>query len=191
MDTEELERISLGQASAEETEAFEEHLLICRGCQERFEETESYALAIRAAAAELQLERAAKWTWWSMPRLVPALACMALLAVGIVMVARFSATTQPPLAISLTATRGSAPGGMVPAGRAMDLVPDLAGIAISGPYRLEIVDARGAVAWKGAFDAEAKTVAVPALRAGVHFVRVYSRQGDLLREYGLNVHATP
>jgi hypothetical protein len=191
MDTEELERISLGHASAEETEALEEHLLICPSCQERFEEAESYALAMRAATAELQVERETRRSWWTMPRLVPALACMALLVVGIFAVARFSATTEPPLAIALTATRGSAPGGTVPAGRAMDLAPDLAGIAIPGPYRLEIVNAHGVVAWKGTFDPAVKTIGVPALRPGIHFVRVYSLQSELLREYGLNVIPAP
>ena len=34
MDTEQLERISLGQASVEEAEEFEEHLLICPACQQ-------------------------------------------------------------------------------------------------------------------------------------------------------------
>ena len=189
MDTEELERISLGQASAEETEAFEEHLLLCPACQQRFEETESYTHAIRAAAAELQVDRAAGRSWWSMPRLVPALACMALLAIGIVSVTRFSANTPPPLAVSLTATRGSVPGGTVPAGREMELAPDLSGIATPGPYRLEIVDARGDVAWKGVFDGAAGRVAVPALHVGTHFVRIYSAQGELLREYGLNVRS--
>jgi anti-sigma factor RsiW len=187
MDTEQLERISLGQASAEETEEFEEHLLICPTCQQRFEETESYAIAVRSAAAELSAEPAPKRSWWTVPRLVPALACLALLAIGIVTVTRFSASVQTPLAISLTATRGTAPGGTATAGRAMDLTPDLAGIGAPGPYRLEIVDARGVVTWKGAFDPASKTAAVPKQREGTHFVRVYSLQGELLREYGLEV----
>ena len=187
MDTEELERISLGRASLEEAEALEEHLLICAACQERFEETESYAVAMRAAAAKLQEDGSHSRSWWSMPKLVPALGCAALLAIGVVTTSRFSATVAPPLAISLTATRGAAPGGTVPAGRAMDLTPDLAGIGVPGPYRLEIVDARGSVTWTGAFDAVDKSAKVPAQRAGIHFVRVYSQQGELLREYGLDV----
>ena len=187
MDTEELERISLGRASAEDTEAFEEHLLICPTCQERFEEVESYAFAVRAAARELQLAEKPSRSWWSMPRLVPALACLALLAIGIVSITRFSASGTPPLAISLTATRGTAPGGTVPAGRAMDLAPDLAGISVPGPYRLEIVDSLGSFTWKGTFDPAGKSVKVPAQRQGIHFVRIYSQQGALLREYGLDV----
>jgi hypothetical protein len=187
MDTEELERISLGRASAEEKEALEEHLLICPACQERFEQVESYAFAMRAATRELQSDRTPARSWWQLPKLVPALACLVLLAIGIVSSTRFSATGTPPLAISLTATRGTAPGGTATAGRALDLTPDLAGIAVPGPYRLEIVDARGGVTWKGTFEPAGRSVKVPAQRQGIHFVRIYSLEGALLREYGLDV----
>jgi hypothetical protein len=187
MDIEELERISLGRVSEEEREAFEEHLLICPACQERYEESESYVNGIRSAAAQLQAESVPSRSWWLWPRLVPVMAGLALLVVGIVTVTRFSAPEQPRLAISLTATRGAAPGETIPVGRAMDLTPDLTGIPVPGPYRLEIVDARGEITWKGDFDPAAKTAHVPPQRAGVHFVRVYSRQGELLREYGLTV----
>jgi hypothetical protein len=187
MDVEELERISLGQVSEEEREAFEEHLLICAVCQDRFEESDTYVRGVRAAAAKLQADARPARSSWSVPRLVPVLAAMTLLLIGVFTITRFSPTGQPPLAISLTATRGTAPGETIPAGRALDLTPDLTGIGIAGPYRLEIVDARGQVTWKGNFDAAAKTVAVPAQRAGAHFVRVYSAQGELLREYGLTL----
>ena len=191
MDTEALEQFSMGRVSEAEKELFEEHLLICPGCQQRFEEVERYVIAMRAASAELRSAPIPKRTWWSLPRLVPALAGVALLAIGFVTVAKFTANQAPRLAISLTATRGTVPGGTVPAGRPLAVTPDLTGITVPGPYRLEVVDERGNVTWQGRYDQADGAAAVPAQRAGAHFVRVYSQSGELLREYGLDVSRLP
>jgi hypothetical protein len=187
MDADELERFSLGQASVEEMERFEEHMLICENCRERFEESERYVLAMRAASAELCREEVNKQSQRSWPRLLPMLACAALLTIVVAAVVRFNANPGPLLAVQLTAIRGTAPGGTAPAGRGLALTPDLIGIATPGPYRLEIVDERGAAKWQGAYDPAAGPVKVPAQRAGAHFVRIYSNSGELLREYGLDV----
>jgi hypothetical protein len=187
MGAEELERFSLGRASVEETERFEEHLLICANCRERFEENERYVSAMRAASAELCREEAEKPARQSWPRLLPLVACAALLAIVVAAVVRFNANPAPLLAVELTAVRGTVPGGTVPAGRGMALTPDLIGIAIPGPYRMEIVDERGVIDWQGAYNPATGPVSVPAQRAGTHFVRVYSNSGELLREYGLDV----
>src|SRR5262245_50884983 len=81
MDADELERFTLGRAPVEETERFEEHLLICTNCRERFEEVERYVLAMRAASAELCREEAQKPAKRSWPQMLPLLACAALLAI--------------------------------------------------------------------------------------------------------------
>lgn len=190
MDVEELERFSTGRVSEEEMEQFEEHLLTCELCQQRFEESDNYVLATRSAALKWREEKAARRSWWTLPRLVPVLAGMALLIVGILALTRFTASA-PPMAVALTATRGTVAGGTVVAGRSMMLSPDLTGLANPGPYRLEIVDARGTVTWQGSYNATDGAVPVPAQRVGVHFVRVYARSGELLREYGLDVQTAP
>lgn len=187
MDADEFERFILGRTSAEETERFEEHLLICDKCRDRYEEGERYVVAMRAASADLLREEAAKPSRWRWPQLVPLLACAALLAIVVAGVIRFNSSPTPLLAVQLTAVRGTVPGGAVPAGRSMALTPDLIGIANPGPYRLEIVDERGSVNWQGAYNPAAGPAKVPAQRAGAHFVRVYSTSGELLREYGLDV----
>jgi hypothetical protein len=187
MDAEELERFSLGRASVEETERFEEHLLICTNCRDRFEESERYVSAMRAASADLIREEAEKPARRSWPRLLPLVACAALLAIVVAAVLRFNSNPAPLLAVQLTAVRGTVPGGTVPAGRSMALTPDLIGIATPGPYRLEVVDERGATEWQGAYNPAMGPAYVPAQRAGTHFVRVYSNSGELLREYGLDV----
>lgn len=187
MDTEALEQFSLGRVSEAEKELFEEHLLICPVCQQRFEEAERYVLAVRAAAAELRRAPVPKQSRWTLPRLVPVLAGIALLIIGFVTITKFTADQPLPLAISLTATRGTVPGGKVPAGRSLAVAPDLTGITVPGPYRLEIVDERGNVTWQGRYERADGAATVPAQRAGAHFVRVYSISGELLREYGLEV----
>jgi hypothetical protein len=187
MDADEFERFILGRTSAEETEQFEEHLLICERCRHRFEESERYVLAMRAASADLLREESSKAPRRSWPWLLPLAACVALLAIVVAAVVRFNSNPSPLLAVQLTAVRGTVPGGSVPAGRGMALTPDLIGIANPGPYRLEIVDERGAVNWQGAYNPAAGPANVPAQRAGTHFVRVYSTSGELLREYGLDV----
>ena len=187
IDAEELERFSLGRVSEEETERFEEHLLVCEPCRRSYEEAESYVNAMRAAALESRRESAERRSWWSLPRLVPALAGLALLAVGFLAIGLFTRPAPPPLAVVLTATRGTVPGGTAPAGRSMALTPDVTGISTPGPYRLQVVNERGIVTWQGKYDPASGAAKVPAQRAGTHFVRIYAPSGGLLREYGLDI----
>ncbi|MBS1857779.1 MAG: zf-HC2 domain-containing protein [Acidobacteria bacterium] len=182
MDDDELERFSFGKASEEETEQFEEHLLICDSCRERFQAVEEFVLAMRSAGGDIRAGEARKRSRWQVAWLVPAFAGLVLIAVGILAVSRHA--TQP-LAVVLTATRGTVAGGTAQAGRVLNLSPDLSGIADRGPYRLEVVDDRGVVTWRGRYDAAKGAAAVPAQRDGTHFVRVYTLSGELLREYAL------
>lgn len=184
MDDDELERFCLGLASEEETAQFEEHLLACDVCRERFQRVEEFALATRSAAASLRAEESRKESRWRVAWLVPVLAGLVLMAVGILALSR---RASPPLAVMLTATRGTVAAGTAPAGRMLSLAPDLSGIRGAGPYRMEIVDDTGVVTWRGRWDAAAGPVTVPAQRSGAHFVRVYTLSGELLREYGLEV----
>ena len=187
MDPEELEQFSLGRMSDEQSERFEEHLLVCEPCRQSLEQTDAYVFAMRAASTESRRESASRHPWWRVARLVPALAALALLALGVLAIARFTRQAPPPLAVMLTATRGTVPGGAAPAGRPLALTPDVTGIDAPGPYRLEIVDQRGGVTWQGQYDPAAGAARIPAQRAGIHFVRVYAPAGELLREYGLDI----
>jgi hypothetical protein len=187
MDSEMLERFSMGKASVEETEEFEEHLLLCDACRMRFEESDSYVAAIRSASAQLERERADMRAWWTLPRLVPVLAGVALLMAAIVTVAQSPPNVSPSMATVLTATRSSAAGATARAGRAMRLTVDVSGLSSPSAYRLELVNERGRITWQGAYDPGDGPVAVPAQAGGPYFLRVYSAGGTLLREYGLRV----
>jgi hypothetical protein len=72
-------------------------------------------------------------------------------------------------------------GATVPAGSPLALQPDLTGLPEASYYRLEMVDAVGNPVWSGT----TKQTGAPALKAGEYYVRVYSPEGKLLREYGL------
>ena len=186
MNTEALERFSLGLEPLEETEKFEEHLLICERCQERYEEIERYAIGVRSAAAELQRKPAPRQSWWHLPRMIPVFAVLTLLVMGALFLTRMGGQPVAPLAVALIASRGTAPMGEAPAGRSLLVTPDIVGIATPGPYRLEVVDGRGHSTWQGPYDAS-QPAAVPPQGSGPHFVRLYSTSGHLLREYGLHI----
>jgi hypothetical protein len=194
LNPEDLERYSRHQASEDEMAQFEEHLLLCEACREELRTVDSFATAMRAAAAELRREPERR-PWWSIPRLIPAFGVLALLLLGAMglMVMRNS---QPPLAIGLSATRGTGMDAVVPAGRTLALIPDLTGLPADPSYRLEIVDEQGNPTWRGRYTGSpagqspaqvSDAATVPAQRSGAHFVRVYSSAGVLLREYGLVV----
>jgi anti-sigma factor RsiW len=188
LDPEDLERYVRQEASEEEVARFEEHLLLCEPCREELANVESFVSAMRAAAAELRRGDQKERYWWSTPRWVPALAALAVLVLAAIVVPRFTGNSQPPLAISLAATRGAGMDAVAPAGRALALTPDLTGLPADTVYRLEIVDEQGNLTWRGRYSAGQDAAGVPAQRAGAHFVRVYSSSGVLLREYGLVVN---
>jgi hypothetical protein len=188
LDPDDLERYSRGRASETEAIQFEEHLLACEVCREGLENAESYARAMRSAAANFEEPPAKGFRWfagtWSLPRLIPAFAALALIFWGVV---RFTGNSQMPLAISLTATRGVGVGSAAPAGRTLAITPDLTGLAAGPSYHVEIVDERGKATWQGGYTPAAGALQVAAQHAGPHFVRIYSPGGELLREYGLMI----
>jgi hypothetical protein len=188
VDTEDLERYSMGAMPLEAATLIEEHLLTCEGCRGRFRETDDYRRAMRAASQQLRRdEKAAKGREWRVPAWFPALAavacCLLLVAAGL----RFVRQPGPVVGVSLTALRGSGAGSSAPAGRELMLHPDLTGLAEGSSYRLEIVDRTGHTVRQGTLTRAQNGIKVPGLSAGQYFVRVYLPAGELLREYGLEI----
>lgn len=192
MDEEEIERYSMGEMPEEEVARFEEHLLICESCQRLLEETDVYVSSMERAAAELRREPPERQRRaWFLPRLVPALAAVAVVALIVAASLRFlkPGAPAPAVTVSLEATRGTGIGAKAPAGRPLDLHAGLAGLPAWPTYRLEMVDSLGNRVWQGAVAArDSKASAtVPPAPPGVFFIRVYSPSGELLREYGLEI----
>jgi hypothetical protein len=182
MDTEELERYSMGDIAQPDAERIEEHLLLCELCRRQLEETELYVTAMRRAAAELQLQPE-KRSWWR--RHFPALTLAACVIVIVVLALPWG-SQQPPIAVNLVATRANA-GQAAPAGHPLLLHPDLTGVLPALSYRLEMVNRDGGPVWGGVLLPPEAGARIPRQPAGTYFIRLYTRSGELLREYGLEI----
>jgi len=199
MEESEIEKYSMGDGSEAGSSRFEEHLLICESCQNRVAENERYVSAMQCASAQIRREdlRTERRRWFA-PFLIPTLAAAAsvvFLAVGLRWVNgpakwRNLVTVEPAFAINLVATRGVIEA-KAPAGRALSVQLDLAGLPPESPFRLEMVDALGKGVWQGAVGLQgSKAVAsVPQMVSGLYFLRAYGPSGKLLREYGLEVES--
>jgi hypothetical protein len=201
MEEGEIDKYSMGDICEEESSRFEEHLLICESCQHRVEESDRHVSAMQCASARSRREDVrTDGRRWFAPRLIPTLAAAAsvllLAAVGRRWVngpAKWKnlVTVEPAVAINLVATRGEGIEAKAPAGRALTLQLDLAGLPPESSFRLEMVDALGKGAWQGAVvSQDSKAVAsVPQMVSGLYFLRAYAASGKLLREYGLKVES--
>jgi hypothetical protein len=118
------------------------------------------------------------------PRILPVLAAAAA-ALALLMWVRSPRGSGTPqtVAVALAANRGPGGEAHAPARKPLALQPDLTGIDAPAPYTIEIVDAFGARVWRDVFPG----VPAPPLSQGVYFVRIYSQDGQLRREYALKV----
>jgi hypothetical protein len=191
VDDEELERYSMGAMPEAAIAPFEEHLLVCEPCQLRLAQTDAYVGAMRQASARLRTEPLKRGLpWLRFPRLVPALAGMAvaIVAAGL-WIGRPDMGEAHPFAVDLEATRGAAIEARAPAGRWLLLRLDLANLPASSSYRLEMVDRFGSRIYQATVAAQGSKAGfmVPGTQPGIYFVRLYRPPGELLREYGFEV----
>ncbi len=182
---EQIERYSLGEVSEGEAASWEEHLLLCETCRRLVEQSDAYATAMGRAAALLRAE-SKKPSGFRLPRIVPVLACAALILFAGLLWRPAWFSTQPPVpvAVALTVTRGPALAVTAPAGAPLRIEPDLTGLPPWPSYRLEMVDSVGNSVWTGFYPAGNLTRRMP---RGVYYVRVYSLSGELYREYAMRV----
>jgi hypothetical protein len=191
LDDEELERYSMGAMPEAAIAPFEEHLLVCEPCQLRLAQTDAYVGAMRQASARLRTEPLKRGLpWLRFPRLIPALAGMAvaIVAAGL-WIGRPDMGEAHPFAVDLVATRGAAIEARAPAGRWLLLRLDLANLPASSSYRLEMVDRFGSRIYQATVAAQGSRAGfmVPGTQPGIYFVRLYRPPGELLREYGFEV----
>ena len=186
VDSEDLERYSMGTSSPEATPLIEEHLLICDGCRDRFQETDDYLRAMRTSLEQLRRDgKAAKRRERRIPAWFPVMVTVACGIVLVVATPRFVRPPGPSVAVSLSALRSGGAGNSAPSGRELMLHPDLTGLAEDSSYRLEIVNQTGRTVRQGTLTRNG--IRVQGLGAGLYFVRLYLPAGELLREYGLQI----
>ena len=181
IDPEDVERYSLGHTSPAETADVEEHLLVCDECRGKVEQADEFAIAMKAAAGIDRSRTKPRW------KLIPVLATAACLMVAATVALRWQGNRQPAFAVNLAATRANPSAVAAPAGRALELHPDLTGLPVRPSYRMEMVDQNGTPVWRGEFNPAQKAAMVEGQAAGVYFVRISTAGGELLREYGLEI----
>jgi uncharacterized membrane protein YhdT len=188
MDEEDFEKYSSGAVPESDVAVYEEHLLACEKCRIKLQETDEYRSAMRIAICELRSEEVAakQEGGWRLAAGFPVFATLACLILVMIFAVR-SNLPRPPFAVALTAMRGNGSALVAPAGRGLSLYPDLTGIGSASFYRLEIVDQTGQPVWQGSFSRSQNGVSVPGQSAGLYFVRVYRTEGELLREFALEI----
>lgn len=190
-----IESYTMGKLDSAEAAKFEEHLLICEFCRDQAEHADGLRRAMRQALRE-PFRKDPAWVvtplagwlaallrrpvWMAVPAL------LALLAIGIFSGGRAS---LPAVAVlQLTANRGEMPK----VGPSHELELRFAGVPPGdGPYRMEVVDARGQRVWStltGRQEDAVEARVQAQLHAGDYFVRLYDAGGVVLREYGFAVH---
>lgn len=189
------ESYAFHRLSEEETARFEEHLLLCDTCQNALEETDQFILLVKAAAADSAPQVASR----------PILPLGALKAVvwggslGVLILATLVISWRPepsiasaPAPVTLASLRGSDGASMAhaPSRRPFVLAIEAADISPTGAYGIEIVSAAGKPVWKGSLTSSNMNLSavVPArLEPGMYWVRLYARESELLREFGLKL----
>ena len=189
-----MEEYAFNRLAEEHCADLEEHLLICRRCQGRLARTDEYIQLIKQAAAQWQGQprpKASSGAGWRSP-------FTAILGVGVVAVALALAIphswrpARESAPVELVAFRGGAGTAMARAraGAATDIVIDATDLDHRHNLRVEVVDAGGRPVWSGQAAEAASGARISArigarLRAGVYWIRLYSPDGELLREFGL------
>jgi len=197
MDEEQIEKYSMGAVSEEESALLDEHLLTCGFCRNRVTKSDDYVVAMQGASwHSRRQQRQPKAGRRFFPRLIPFFPAASLIAaaglIGLVAMAGlrpWERETAQVFAVNLVATRGAGIEARAPAGRALVLNLELAGLPVQPSYRVETVDRLGKVVWQGTVPSQDSKAAasLSGMPAGVYFVRVYAASGELLREYGLDV----
>lgn len=196
MEAEALERYAMGTLPEQQADELGEHLLVCADCQDRLAETDAYLQAMRTAAPKMRGTAAAGFGVWSrlwsavaLPPPLWAATAIVLVAVGLELRRPAPGGAQPPVPVQLEASRASL-NAHAAAGRLLVLSIGLEELPPHPAYRLEAVDARGNRLWEvTAAPKEGKLSHAPAaaLAAGAYFVRLYTPDRELLREFALIV----
>ena len=189
LDDEDLERYSMGEAREDEAVQWEQHLLICEGCRSRLAAADAYVAAMRGAASRLRQPHGGRAYVFPISIWLPVAACLTLATLAaLLLVGRHRVPEAPAaVAVRLTATRGPGIEARAPSKAPLRLQPDLTGLPALPSYSLEVVDSVGKPVWRGAATPSGPGASAPPLAPGTYFVRVSSPQGELFREYGLEI----
>ncbi len=202
------ERYAFGHLSPAETNAIEDHLILCERCQQTLAKSDQYVRAMKFATAEFEKRKAArsaKILTFTGPRIrkiasagTVAAACLAavlwIAPGGVLHFARghFEHGSAPPVTVALQSLRGGTDRTMnrAPASHPLDLSISLAGLPASAEYRLEVVTLWGATIWSGAAETKNGNLTAHLTRSlgkGAYWVRLYTSSSELVEEFSLTL----
>jgi len=203
---ERLELYALGRLPEPWVAEVEEHLLVCAACQERVDDLEAYALAMRQAIYTEPAKSPLRLSWFEQSWFgqswfeqswfqrswlkIPVLAWAGGLASILFAVALYLQLVPhlaPFASLQLTAMRGAMPA--VGLSRETDIT--LADAPSGAALRSEVVDATGNTVWSGVLDPRTHRIALTRqLDPGNYFVRLFDDDSKLLHEYGFQVRGS-
>lgn len=169
----------------------EEHLLLCRRCQDALAETEEFVSTLRIAVETTIPPVAPAPSGWRKVLLTTGLSlgpAMVLATLAFLAVRKPAAVIPTPPAVNLVSVRGMNPLATAPAGTALELHIETPDLRHGQSYSIQVVDGAGAEVWQGAVtDTQGNLIALmpKPLRPGVYWVRLYSVEPAPLREFGL------
>jgi hypothetical protein len=194
-----LEEFALDRLPDELVKELEEHLLICRQCQDSVSEIDRFVFTFRAYAHQKAAHRVPAASLWrdalaALPRLVMSktnVAPVLVLAILVLAIVQPGPPTSPPsVAVTLTSMRGSTGAlSVVPEGKPLELSIDAPDLNLEkGPFQVQIVDSTGNLIWTGRAAQTGGKVTAPLpkpLLRGIYWVRLYAGNSELLEEFGL------
>ncbi len=173
--------------SEDQCACFEEHLLACQSCRQELEKTEQYIRAFKSCALDYKVEKRP-----ARLRHVFAFAALAAVAAAVAIAIPYRTHADHSVPLELVSLRGGAEDSVAHAhaGAGIDFRIDCTDLGETSGLRVEVVDALGGAIWSGAAVAQTGSNLISAhvgrrFSAGVYWVRLYSPQGELLREFGV------
>jgi hypothetical protein len=161
----------------------EEHLLICRECQDTVASIDQFVTALKRAVRTSPAVSPVLMRYRSM-------APIAALAMALMVIwNNQEQVSVSPVDVSLSSWRAGSPLAPAPAGKRLTFKIEVPDLELHKSYRIEVVDAAGSIEWKAPLmESDGKLIASISrpLVDGVYWVRLYDANSELLREFGLS-----
>ena len=188
-----LEMYALNQIGMDDLDAIEEHLLLCRNCQDRYLDTEQYIGAMKEACRTAHLREkhgvfGGRWNW------APTLGWAGGVLAGVLGVVLLfprvkshfdDAAPAVETEVQLSSYRGQAAPDLK-SGR-IRLLIETAELPAYPRYQVSVFSQAGQRLGKTEVDSAPKLAVPVDLRPGTYWVRVEQPGGAVLREFSLSL----